>query len=147
MAPRTTLVLFRQSNVELANHSNQALAVCFLVQLFIGFQFVKRISSLRNLTQLRYTLKLGAISYGGCYCRIRLPCQPNLKGTVTVLRCSIKGKVYSSEMPLHCYRLMLSATALLYSFHHHHRRRRRRHHRRHHHHNHSHSAILNFIKT
>jgi len=48
-------------------------------------------------------------------------------------RCSIKDKLHSSEMVLHCYRLMLSATALFYCLHHHH-------------HNHSHSPILKFIK-
>jgi hypothetical protein len=50
-------------------------------------------------------------------------------------RRSIEGKLHSSEMALHCYRLMLSVTVLFYCFHHHH------------HHHHSHSAILNFIKT
>jgi len=64
-----------------------------------------------------------------------------VKGAVKMHRCNIKCKLNSSEMTLHCYRIMLSATALFYCFHYHH-------HRHHHqHHNHSHSAILNFIKT
>jgi hypothetical protein len=60
------------------------------------YVFVKRISRLQNLTQLRSKLKLGAISYDGCYCRIRLSCKPNLKEAVTIHRCNIKGKLHSS---------------------------------------------------